>query len=150
VGHELGAEVDLDSGHGGQEPADLRGAGGVAGAESVDVESGVGLKHLLTLQLLEVSDGQLEDVGLLQLGDGLAFGLESGDHQVLEVVQALVDPGSSSPLEERLHHFPVLVGARHGGLVDQVVVVELDGRLHVGLSGGETCSKNLQLVKASC
>ena len=95
--------------------------------ESVDVKSGVGLKHLLALELLEVANGQFQNVGFLQLGDGFTLRLKCGNHQVLEIVQTLVNSCSSTALEQRLHHFAVLVGARHGGLVDHVVVVELDG-----------------------
>jgi hypothetical protein len=130
VRHQLSAEVDFNAGNGGQETADLGSAGRISGAKSVDVESGVGLKHLLALQLLQVANSQLEDVSLFEFGDGLAFGLKGRDHEVFEVVEALVDAGTTATFEERLHDLAVLVGARHGGLVNHVVVVVLDGGFH--------------------
>ncbi len=66
---------------------------------------------------MEVAHRQLEDVGLLQLGDGLALGLQRIDHEVFQLVQALVDPGPPLPLQQGLHHLAVLVGPRHGGRV---------------------------------
>jgi len=113
VGHHLRAHADLHSGNGRQELADLGGARRVSGGKSVDVEAGVGLELPLPLQLLEVADGQFEDVGLLQSGDGLALGLEGEDHEVAEVVEALVDAGPTLLFDEGLHHLAVLEAAGH-------------------------------------
>ena len=60
---------------------------------------------------MEVAHGELEDVRLLQLGDVLALGLESHGHDVFQLVQALVDPGSPLPLEERLCYLLVLMSS---------------------------------------
>ena len=113
VRHQPGSHFDLNSGNGGQELADLSGARGVSGGEPIHVDGRIGLQHPLALQLLKMADGQFEDVGLFEAGDGLAFGLEGEDHQVAEVLEALVDAGSALPLDEGLHDLAVLVAAAH-------------------------------------
>ena len=116
VGHEGGAHGDGNTRDGGKAAADLVGTGGEAGAVAVHVQGRVGLEHPLPLELLHVADSELKDIGLFQLGDGLPLRLKSIDHEILELIQALVDPGPPLPLQERLHHLPVLVRPRHGGL----------------------------------
>ena len=71
----------------------------------------------MLFQFLQVFHCQFEHVSLFQLGDGLALGLQGIDHDVFEVVQAFVDPGTSLPFKQRLHHFSVLGGPGHGCLV---------------------------------
>lgn len=82
--------------------------------ESVQIKSRVQCQHLLSLKLPQVSHGQLQDVGLLQLADALSLGLQGEHHQILQLVQAGVDPGSPLPLQQGLHHLPVLVRPRQG------------------------------------
>jgi hypothetical protein len=67
----------------------------------------------LSLQLLEVTNRQFEDVGFLESSDRFAFCFDGDHHQVLEVVEALVDAGAPLSFEDGLHHFAVLVAARH-------------------------------------
>ena len=126
VTHQSGSNGDVNS-SGGQTPADLRGTLGVASSEPVHVQGGVHCQHLLSLQLSQVLHGQLKHIGLLQLADALSLGLQGEHHQVLQLVQAVVDPGSPLPLDERLHNFSVLVSLRHG-LVSEGLY--LDSRRH--------------------
>ena len=134
VTHQSGSNGDVNS-SGGQTPADLRGTLGVAGSEPVHVQGGVHCQHLLSLQLSQVLHGQLKHIGLLQLADALSLGLQGEHHQVLQLVQAVVDPGSPLPLDERLDNFSVFLRAGHW-LVQRFV---LDDWRHVGLCG-EVCS----------
>ena len=113
VGHEEGAHSDVHSGRG-QALAHFRGAGCVASMEPVQVQGRVQGQHLLPLQLLQVADCQLQHISLLQLGDALSLSLEGKHHEVLQLIQAGVDPRPPLPLQQGLHHLPVLVCARHG------------------------------------
>ena len=72
------------------------------------------------LHLVQVANRQLEDVSFLQLGDVLALGLQRRRHDVLQLVQTLVDPCSTFPFEQRFHHLPVLMGSWHRRLTRQV------------------------------
>ena len=118
VRDQVGAHGDVDPGDGGEEAGDLVGTGGESGPVPVNIDGRVGLEHLLSLELLEVADGELKDVGLLKLGDGFSLMLESMYHEILEVVQALVDPCPPLPLQQGFHDLPVLVRPGHGDLVD--------------------------------
>ncbi len=109
MAHEGGANGHIDTRDGGKTAAHFVGTGGEARAVAVHVQGWVGLKHPLPLELMHVADGELKDVGLLQLGNGLPLRLESIDHEILEFIQALVDPGPPLPLQQWLHHLPVLV-----------------------------------------
>lgn len=114
VRHQAGAQLDVNSGGLGQAAGHFVGSVCESGAEAVGIDDRVGGQSLLAAQLVEVAHCQLEDVGLLQLGHVLAFGLQSCDHQVLELVQATIDAGTTLALQHRLHHFAVLVGAGDG------------------------------------
>lgn len=104
VGHEFRAQVDVHAGDGGQALGDFRGAVGEPGAESVGVDDGVGSEALLTAQLVEVLDGQFQDVGLLELGDVLTLGLEGGYHELLELVQTVVDASATLAFQHWFHN----------------------------------------------
>jgi len=104
VGHELGAELDVDAGDPGEAAGHFGGAVGKASAESVGVCHRVGGQALLAPKTVKVVHSQLQDVRLLQLGDVLPFSLEGGDHQVLQFVQTAVDASSPFALEHGLHH----------------------------------------------
>ncbi len=116
MSHDVGTESDVHTRDGGETPAHLVGAGCESRVVAIHVDGGVGLQHALLLQLLQVLDSELEDVCFLQLGDGLSVGLQSKDHEIFELVQALVDPRSPLTLQQRLHHLPILVRPRHGHL----------------------------------
>ena len=127
--HEVGAELKVDSGNGGEEAGDLIGAGGEAGSEAVLVKGRVDVEHLLVLQLLKVLHGEFQHIGLLQFVEvgSFGFGLKCEDHEVLEFVEALVDPGPALAFEQGLHHLPVLVRPGHGrdgGVMVDLVKVE--------------------------
>lgn len=64
-----------------------------------------------------MSDGEFEDVCFFQFGDVFSFGLERGDHEVFEFVEAAVDACSALAFEHGFHDFSVLVGAGDGFLV---------------------------------
>ena len=98
VGHEEGAHSDVHSGRG-QALAHFRGAGCVASMEPVQVQGRVQGQHLLPLQLLQVADCQLQHISLLQLGDALALVLKRVHHQLLQLVEALVDASPPLPLQ---------------------------------------------------
>lgn len=114
VGHQAGAQLDVDSGSLGQAARHFVGGMCESSTEAVGIDDGVGGQALLAAQLVEVAHCQLKDVGLLQLGHVLALGLQSCDHQVLELVQATIDASTALALQHRLHHFAVLVGAGDG------------------------------------
>ena len=62
------------------------------------------------LEVAQMAHGDLEHVRLLQPLHPLPAVAPSCLHQVLELLQAGVDPRPSLPLQQRLHHLPVLVG----------------------------------------
>ena len=66
---------------------------------------------VLSLQLLHVSNRQFENISFLQLRNGFSFGLQSRHHQIFELVQTLVDSGSSLSFEQGLHHLSILMGS---------------------------------------
>ncbi|KAL1123423.1 hypothetical protein AAG570_002503 [Ranatra chinensis] len=103
VGHELGAQLDVHAGGGGEALGHLGGARRVARPEAVRLGQGAGRQAPLLLQFVQVLDRQLQDVSLLQFADVLPFGLEGAHHELLELVQAPVDAGSSLPLQHRFH-----------------------------------------------
>lgn len=72
------------------------------------------------LELPEMPHGKLEDVSLLQLRDALPVLLEGGHHQVLQLIQAPVDPRPSLSLEQRLDHVAILVGSGHRRFLRQL------------------------------
>lgn len=101
----------------------LKLGGGGGGGGGVD---------LMTPPILQVVDGQLQDIGLLQLRQGLRV-LQSGllfpptpdpnppTHHVgrlldqqLQLLQTPIDPCPALPLQQRLHHLPVLIRPGHG------------------------------------
>ena len=77
-------------------------------------------ERAVSLELPEMPHSELEDVSLLQLRDALPVLLKGGHHQVLQLVQAPVDPCPSLSLEQRLDHVAILVGSGHGGLLRQL------------------------------
>jgi len=109
VGHQGGAEGHIHSGKGGQGAGHLIGCPDVSSTETL---LGIGWSLLLgLLQLAEMLHCDFQNVGLLELGIprlGNALG-----HQILQLVQALVDPGTTLPLQQRLHHLAVLIGLGH-------------------------------------
>lgn len=112
VGHKFGAEGDVNALHGGQASGHFRGTVAVALTELILIcRDGTNGELVTALQFLEMRHRQLQYVSLLQLGDGLPFGLECSHHQVLEFVQALVDARPSLAFQHGLHHLAVLVGA---------------------------------------
>jgi len=104
VGHEFGAEGDVHSGHGGQAAGHFGGAVREAGAVAVGVSAGLGVEALLFAQTVQVAHGQLKDIGLLQLGDVFALGLQSGHHQLLELVQAPIDACAAFAFKHWFHN----------------------------------------------
>lgn len=112
VGHQAGAQGDVDAGSLGKAAGHFVGGVCESSAEAISIDDGIGGQTLLAAQFVQVPDCQLEDVCLLQLGHVLAFGLQSCDHEVLELIQATIDARTTLPLQHRLHHFTVLVGAR--------------------------------------
>ena len=116
-----------NSGNGGEKSRDFIDAGRVAGAVPIGIQSRLDLQLLLSLQLLQVSHCQFQNVGFFQFGDGFSFGLQGEDHQILQFVQALVDACPALSLQQRLHDFSVLVGARHGSLF---VLFQTQNRCH--------------------
>lgn len=90
---------------------------------------------------MEVAHCQLQDVGFLELGDVLAFGLEGGHHEVFELVEAAVDARAPLSLQHGLHHLAVLVRARDGLLVGVRVRRRVEGpvRREHGASGKDHC-----------
>ncbi|CAA9995305.1 unnamed protein product [Nesidiocoris tenuis] len=106
VRHQFGAEADVDSGNGGEALGHFGGAVRVAGAEAVGVDDrrGAQRKALGFAQFVQVLNGQFQYVGLFQFADVLAFALQGCDHQLLQLVEAPVDPGSSFPFQHRFHH----------------------------------------------
>ena len=112
VWHEPGAHCDVHSG-GGEASADLGGACCVAGSVSVKLQSRVNCQHLLPLQLPQVLHGQLQHISLLKLWDALSLRLKCVNHQILQLIKAVVDPCSSLSLNQWLHNFSVLVSFGH-------------------------------------
>jgi len=111
VGH-LGREVrqqpvahgDVNTGRVHQEGGGFLSAGRVPRLEPSQLLDGVsGGQAFRLLHLVQMPDGQLQDVGLLQLGHVLTLSLESRGHDVLQLVQTLVDPGAPFSLQKRLH-----------------------------------------------
>lgn len=68
-------------------------------------------------QGVKMTHRELQDVRLLQLRHVLALGLQGRHHQILQLVQAAIDPGAPLTLQHRLHHLAILVGPRHRLLV---------------------------------
>lgn len=131
MGHQLGTQVYVDTGGRRQALGHLLGAGGETSAEPVRFRTRIRRQALLALQLLEVGDRQFQNIRLFQLGDVLAVGGQCRNHQLLQLVQAAVDPGPPFSLEHRLHDFPVLHGA---GYRLGLVVARRDGvRRHLRL-----------------
>jgi len=104
--HQLGTCGGVDDRlGGGQVLGHFGGALGVAGAESVGVRSfGGEPQSTLATEVVQVTDSQLQDVSLLEFRDVLPFGLQGSHHQLLELVQAPVDSGTTFALKHRLHH----------------------------------------------
>lgn len=63
---------------------------------------------------MQMTNGQFQNISLLQLGHVLALRLESADHQLLEFIEAAIDASASLALEHRFHHFAILISARDG------------------------------------
>ena len=55
----------------------------------------------VAVQLVQVTDSQFQNVGLLQLRQVFPFGRQGGAHEILELVEAPVDPCATLPLQER-------------------------------------------------
>ena len=85
MGQEAGGDVDVQvKVSGGHKAGDLLGALGVAGAEAAGISGLWGQPQGISLlQLPQVPDGELEDISLLQLGDGLSFSLQLSHHEIL-------------------------------------------------------------------
>ena len=109
--HKLG---DLRGREAVSRPVSLYGGQARAGAGSSEA------KRAVSLQLPEMPHSELEDVSLLQLRDALPVLLKGGHHQVLQLVQAPVDPRPSLSLQQRLDHVAILVGSGHGGFLRQL------------------------------
>lgn len=76
MSHELGAESDIHTLHGGEAAGHFRGTVAITFTELVLVAwDGTHCQLVATLQLLEVRYCQLEHVRLLQLGDGFSLSL---------------------------------------------------------------------------
>lgn len=117
VSHESGSEIDVDSGGLRQTARHFGGGVSESGSEPIGAQCRSGRKLALAAQRVEMVHGELQDVRLFQLGDVFAFGLQSGDHQLLEFVQAAVDASAPLALEHRLHDFAVLVRPGDGTTV---------------------------------
>lgn len=91
----------------------------IATAGANETSRGLQRKSAALLEFPHMIHGQLEYIGLLQARYMLALLLQALDHQILEIVQALVDARPSLALEQRLHHLAVLI--RLGHLHDHVV-----------------------------
>ena len=104
VGHEPGAESDIDTRNGGQGDGHFAGALGESGAEAVAGHDRIGRQTALTAQFVQVANGELQDVGLLQLGHaGLAvLGGQSAGHQIFQLIQAPVDSGAALSFQQWL------------------------------------------------
>jgi hypothetical protein len=57
---------------------------------------------VLLLELLEMTNGEFEDVSFLQSGNIFSFILESSHKDVFKLIQAPVDTGSSLSFQQRL------------------------------------------------
>lgn len=104
VGHEVGAQRDVQTGRGGQAPGHLGRAARVTGPEPVHFGYRVTGQPLLPAQLMQMPDRQFQYVGLFQFAHVFALGLQSDHHQLLEFVQAPVDPGATFAFQHGLHH----------------------------------------------
>ena len=107
--HESGTHDNINSGDGGHESGDFGRTSGVSGTIAIHVQARISLQLLLSFQFLQMSYCQFEDIGFFQFGNGFAFGLQGKNHQILEVVETLVDAGSPFSFKQRLHDFSVLV-----------------------------------------
>jgi len=105
--HQLGAESDVDTGGSGQATADFVRTVRVAGPKAVGVDHRVRRETLLTLELVQMTHRQLQDIRLLQLRHVLAVTGQRGHHQILELVQATVDARSTFALQHRFHHLRI-------------------------------------------
>lgn len=110
--HDALAQADVNVWNGGQHTRNLVGGVREAGTEAVVLNHWVAREPLLTFQFVQVANGELEDVGLLQFGDIFALRLQRDHHQFFELVQATVDAGATLSLQHGLHHFAVLISAR--------------------------------------
>ena len=54
------------------------------------------------VKLMQVADGQFQDVGFFQFGQVFTFGRQSCAHQLLQLVQAPVNPRSTLTFQQRL------------------------------------------------
>lgn len=104
VGHEAGAQSDVQAGSGGQASGHLGRAARVASAEPVHLGYGVAGQPLLPAQLVQVAHGQFEYVGFFQFADVFALGLQGVYHQLLEFFQAPVDSGTAFAFEHWFHN----------------------------------------------
>ena len=118
--HESGTHDNINSGDGGHESGDFGRTSGVSGTIAIHVQARISLQLLLSFQFLQMSYCQFEDIGFFQFGNGFAFGLQGKNHQILEVIETLVDPGSPFSFKQRLHDFSVLVSTRHGSVFNSV------------------------------
>lgn len=102
MSHEPGAEAHVDAGDGGEGDGHFAGALSETGTVTVARGYWVGRQAALAAQLVQVANGELQHIGLLELGHaGFAVLLGQGTgHQVLELVQATVDPGTALSLQQ--------------------------------------------------
>jgi len=82
------------------------GAVSESGAELVGVHrvDASQAESVVPLEFVQVPDREFQYVGFFQLTDVLAFGLQRDHHQVLELVQAPVDPGAAFSFQQRFHN----------------------------------------------
>ena len=103
MGHEPSAQGDIDARNGSQSDRHFASALSESGAEAVGADDGVGGQSALAAQLVKVTDGELENVGLFEFGHVVAvLGGQGGGHKILELVEAPVDPGASLSFQQRL------------------------------------------------
>jgi len=103
VGHEVGAQSDVQAGRGGQAPGHFGGAARVTCAESVHLGHRVAGKPLLPAKLVQMTNSQLEYISLFQFADVLALRLQGDHHQFFEFIQAPVDAGTAFAFQHWFH-----------------------------------------------
>ena len=103
------ADSHVQSGGCGQISRHFGGAVGESGPEFVLRRVGrrtaaAQSKCLTFSQLVQVADSQFQNVGFLQFGQIFAFRRQSRRHQLLQLVQTPVDPGTTFAFQHRLHN----------------------------------------------
>jgi len=118
--HETLTDAHFEPGGRGQVARDFGGAVAESGAEFIGVRrlgwctAADGVERLTVAEFVQVTDGEFEDVGLLQFSQVFTLRRQGGAHEFLEFVQAPVDPGSPLTFQQRFRYLFVEHGARYG------------------------------------